>query len=63
MAMIKVDGVEYDTADMSEQAVSTATSLRFVTVRLQQLHSELAIADTARIAYSNALKEDLDKSK
>ena len=63
MVKVKVDGVEYDTDDMSEYAVSTATSLRFVNSRLQQLQNELAIADTARIAYRNALKQELDKTK
>ena len=63
MVKVKVDGVEYDTDDMSEYAVSTSTSLRFVNSRLQQLQNELAIADTARIAYRNALKQELDKTK
>ncbi|WP_223429083.1 hypothetical protein [Tateyamaria pelophila] len=63
MVKVKVDEVEYDTDDMSEHAVSTATSLRFVNARLQQLQNELAIADTARIAYRNALRRELDETK
>jgi hypothetical protein len=62
MATIKIDGKDYDTGALSDQAKATYASLLFVKENLQQLHNELAIADTARIAYSAALKRELARS-
>lgn len=59
MAKITIDGAEYDTDALSEQAQGTIESLRFVEAQLQQKRNELAIADTARIAYGRALKREL----
>ena len=61
MATITIDGVEYDTDTLSEQAKATIASLQFVDAQMQQLRNELAIADTARIAYARALKGELEK--
>ena len=61
MATITIDGVEYDTDTLSEQAKATIGSLQFVDAQMQQLRNELAIADTARIAYARALKGELEK--
>lgn len=61
MATITIDGVEYDTDTLSDQAKATIASLQFVDARIQQLRNELAIADTARIAYTRALKGELAK--
>ena len=59
MAKITIDGTEYDTDELSQQANETIASLRFVEGQLQQKRNELAIADTARIAYGRALKREL----
>ena len=59
MANITIDGVEHDIESMSEQAKNTIRSLQFVEERLQQRRNELAVADTARIAYLRALKTEL----
>lgn len=61
MAKITIDGKEYDTDTLSDQAKATIASLQFVDARMQQLRNELAIADTARIAYARALKGELEK--
>ena len=61
MAKMTIDGKEYDTDTLSDQANATIASLQFVEARMQQLRNELAIADTARIAYSRALKGELAK--
>ena len=62
MAKIKIDGKSYDTDAFSDQAKATHASLQFVKEKLQQLHNELAIADTARLAYSAALKRELARN-
>ena len=61
MATVTIDGKEYDTDTLSDQAKATIGSLQFVDARMQQLRNELAIADTARIAYARALKGELEK--
>ena len=61
MAKIKINDVEYDTDDMSDNAKAQVASLQFNEAHMNRLKNELAIADTARIAYINALKMELDK--
>lgn len=61
MATVTIDGKEYDTDTLSDQAKATIASLQFVDAQMQQLRNELAIADTARIAYARALKGELEK--
>lgn len=58
---ITVDGVEYKIDDMSDAARTQVMNLRFVTERIQQLNNELAVADTARMGYSAALKREVAK--
>ena len=62
MAKIKIDDVEYDTDDMSDNAKAQVASLQFNEAHMNRLRNELAIADTAKIAYVNALKAELEKS-
>ena len=63
MAKIKIDDIEYDTDDMSENAKAQVASLQFNEAHMNRLRNELAIADTAKIAYVNALKRELDSSE
>lgn len=58
---ITIDGVEYNLEDLSENAKSQLTNIKFVDAQIQQLNNEWAVADTARIGYTNALKSELDK--
>ena len=63
MATITLDGKEYNTEDMSDNAKAQIASLQFNEVHTQRLRNELAIADTARIAYTAALKKELEEKK
>lgn len=63
MAKIKIDDVEYDTEKMSDNAKAQIASLQFNDAHMMRLRNELAIADTARIAYTNALKAELEKKE
>ena len=63
MAKIKIDDVEYDTDDMSDNAKAQVASLQFNEAHMNRLRNELAIADTAKIAYVNALKRELETSE
>ena len=58
---ITVDDIEYNLDDLSEDAKAQILNIRFVDAQLMQLNSEWAVADTARIAYNNALKAELAK--
>ena len=63
MSKVTIDGVEHDTDDFSEMAKNTIKSLQFVEERLQQRRNEMAVADTARVAYMRALKTALEPHK
>ena len=63
MVKIKIDDVEYETDDMSDNAKAQVASLQFNEAHMNRLRNELAIADTAKIAYVNALKIELDKNQ
>ena len=63
MAKIKIDDVEYETDDLSDEAKAQLASLQFNAAHMNRLRNELAIADTARVAYSSALKKELEKKK
>jgi hypothetical protein len=62
MAKITIDGTEYDTDAMSEQARNTLASVRFVDQQIQQKSHELNIAKTAQAAYAAAMKREAPKS-
>lgn len=61
MAKIKIDDVEYETDNLSDEAKAQVASLQFNEAHMMRLRNELAIADTARMAYSTALKKELEK--
>lgn len=60
---IQIDNVEYDLANLSETAKVHLINIQFVDAQIQQFNNEWAVADTARIGYTNALKAELGKSK
>jgi len=60
---INIDGKEYVVSELSENARAQVTNLQFVDAQIQQLNNEWAVADTARIGYTNALKSELEKIK
>ncbi len=56
---ITIDEVEYKLDELSDNAKAQIANIQFVDAQLQQLNNELAVSDTARIGYSNALKAEL----
>lgn len=60
---VTVDGVEYSLHDLSDSAKAQLTNIQFVDAQIQQLNNEWAIADTARIGYSMALKSEFKKAE
>ena len=55
---ITIDGTPYELDRLSQTARDTIASLQFVQEQILQTQNELAIADTARLAYTNALKRE-----
>ena len=61
MPKIKVDDIEYNTEDLSENGKAQLASLQFLEVQMNKLNSEIAVYQTARNAYVAALKAELEK--
>lgn len=58
---ITIDEVEYNLSNLSDNAKAQLLNIQFVDAQIQQLNNEWAVADTARIGYTNALKAELTK--
>lgn len=63
MATVTINGQEYDTDQLSEEAKKQLGSVQFVDKRINELRAELAALQTARNAYGNALNELLSKEE
>lgn len=61
MPKITIDGKEYELDSLSEETKNQLISLQVCDQKIQNTQQELAILQTARIAYANALKELLAK--
>ncbi|OGA49747.1 MAG: hypothetical protein A3G25_05410 [Betaproteobacteria bacterium RIFCSPLOWO2_12_FULL_63_13] len=60
MANLVVNGKNYDLDSLSDEAKAQVTSLQFVDAELQRLNAMIAVFQTARNGYINALKPHLD---
>lgn len=63
MPKINVDGVEYNTEDLSDNGKAQLASLQFLEVQMQKLNNEIAVYQTAKNSYVAALKVELDKQE
>lgn len=63
MPKLTVDNVEYNTEDLSDNGKAQLASLQFLEVQLSKLRSEIAVYQTAKNAYLQALKVELEKSE
>ena len=59
MAKFTFDEKEYDTEELSDNGKAQFASLQFLEVQMKKLKAEIAVYQTARNAYSNALQEEL----
>ena len=57
---VSIDGVDYAIDSLSENAKAQLISLQAVDRRIVTVQEELAILQTARIAYSNVVKQELE---
>ena len=58
---IKIDDIEYNVDYLSDAAKVQLTNIQFADQQVQQLNNEWAVADTARMGYTRALKAELEK--
>jgi len=59
MPTIKIDDKNYDLDHLTDEAKAQLGSLQFVDAEIQRLNAQLAVMQTARVAYSKALKDSL----
>ena len=59
MAIITIDGKDYDTETLSDEVRAQLTSVQFVDQELARLNAQAAVMQTARIAYAKALNDAL----
>lgn len=63
MPKITVDGIDYNTEDLTENGKAQLASLQFLEVQMNKLKSEIAVYETARKAYFSNLKAELENNK
>lgn len=61
MPNITVDGIEYNSEDLTDNGKAQLASLQFLDVQMKKIESEIAVYQTARNAYIAALKAELEK--
>lgn len=59
--MITLDDKSYAVSDLSQTARDTLQLLQFAEAQLRHLRDELAVSQTAQMAYARALKVDLEQ--
>ena len=59
---ITVDGIDYNTEDLSDNGKAQLASLQFLEVQITKIKNEIAVYQTAKNAYVTALKAELEKS-
>jgi hypothetical protein len=62
MSTITIDDIVYAESDLSNEAKSELGSMQICDQRIEVLQTDLAIAQTARNAYANALNGLLPKA-
>jgi hypothetical protein len=61
MASVKINGRDYDLETLSDEAKSALANVSYCDDRIKELQRDLAMAQTARSAYANALARALPK--
>jgi len=61
MPKIKLDDIEINSEDLSDNGQATLKNLQFLEAQLQKLRSEIAVYQTAQRTYVAALKAEIKK--
>ncbi len=62
MPKVTIDDIDYHTEDLSENAAAQLASLQFLEDHMNKIKQEIAVYQTAQMAYSQALKAEIEKS-
>lgn len=62
MPKITIDGLEYNTEDLSDNGKAQLASLQFLEAQMNKIRAEIAVYQTARLSYAKALKEALEQA-
>jgi Family of unknown function (DUF6447) len=57
MSTVRIDDIDYELDLLTEEVKAQLTSLQQTDQKIGELQRDLAIAQTARISYANALRE------
>ncbi len=60
MPKINIDGIEYNSEDLTDNGKAQLASLQFLDVQMNKIQSEISVYQTARNSYIAALKTDLE---
>ena len=63
MAQITIDGKEYDSDDLSEEAKKMFNNLRFVQNEIARLQALIGVHQTSASVYSSKLSQELESSE
>ena len=63
MPKLTIDGVEYNSEDLTDNGKAQFASLQFLEAQMQKLRNEIAVFQTAKTAYVSALKDELQKAE
>ena len=63
MPKITVDGIEYNTEDLTDNGKAQLASLQFLEVQMKKIKAEIAVYQTARTSYAAALKQEIEASE
>jgi hypothetical protein len=61
MPKVTVDGIKYNSEDLSENGKAQLASLQFLEQQMAKLKKEISVYQTARATYAQALKAELEK--
>lgn len=59
MTTVTIDNKDYELELLSDNARAQLNMLQFVEREIQRLNAELAVVQTARVGYANALNQEL----
>lgn len=62
MPKLTVDGIEYNTEDLTDNGKAQLASLQFLEVQMQKLKTEIDVFKVARESYAEKLKAALKKT-
>lgn len=62
MPKFTMDGIDFNTEDLSENGRAQLASLQFLEVQMQRLKQEITVYQTAQMTYLQALKAEIVRS-